>query len=99
MIDDPAAYRKIPRQVQAIRIVDYVSMRKAITWVEENGGKAYIENAFELGNERLIVGTSLGEVEIPRQYYLIMGDLGGFYSYPADIFEKEYEIVKEELEC
>lgn len=93
MIDDPKPYRKIPQPVEAMRIIDYVSMKKAKNWVLDSGGFAEISNAKESGQERLFVETSLGLVQIPRQYYLIKGDLGGFYSYPAEIFEKEYEAL------
>lgn len=92
-VDDPKTYKKIPREVEAIRIVDYYSMKKAITWVEEHGSTARIEGAYSNKDAKLYVTTTLGEVEIPRQYYLIKGDLGGFYSYPAEIFEQEYELV------
>lgn len=93
-IDDPNKYRKIPREVEALRIIDYVSMRKAVAWVTANGGSARIEFSLEVGEpNRLFVETSLGEVEIPQNYYLIKGDLGGFYSYPSEIFIEEYEEV------
>lgn len=93
MIDNPRPYIKIPRTVEAMRIIDYTSMKKAKTWVLNNDGFAEITNLRDAGSEKLFVETSLGLVEVPRQYYLIKGDLGGFYSYPAEIFEQEYEDV------
>lgn len=92
-MNNPIKYKKIPREVEALRIVDYVSMKKAVTWIKDSGGTAHIKNTYELGNEILVLTTWVGEIEIPRQYYVIKGDLGGFYSYPADIFEKEYEPI------
>ena len=85
-------YKKIPRTVEAMLIIDYTSMKKAVEWVENSGGHAEITNLKSLGKEKLFVETSLGLVEIPRQYFLIKGDLGGFYSYPFEIFSQEYEL-------
>lgn len=94
MIDDPKPYRKISRPVEAMRIIDYVSMKKAENWVVSSGGFAEVRNMLKSGEEKLFVETSLGLINIPKQYYLIKGDLGGFYSYPAEIFEQEYELVE-----
>jgi len=90
LLDAPKKYRKIPREVEAMRIIDYSSMKKAVAWVGEHGGFAKIINMGQNGGEKLIVETALGLVEVPRQYFLIKGDLGGFYSYPSDIFTQEY---------
>lgn len=94
-IDFPRRYRKIPKDVEAMLIVDYTSMKKAVGWVESNGGFAKITNMFTQGSEKLVVETSLGLVEVPRQYFLIKGDLGGFYSYPANIFNQEYTLMED----
>ena len=92
-MDKPKQYIKIPRNVEAMPIVDYVSMKSAKEWVNNNGGFAEITNMKERGKEKLVVETTLGLVEVPRMYYLIRGDLGGFYSYPFEIFEKEYTLL------
>lgn len=89
----PKKYRKIPKDVEAMLIIDYTSMRAAKDWVVANGGYAEVSNLKDLGKEKLFVDTSLGLTEIPRQYYLIKGDLGGFYSYPYEIFNEEYENI------
>lgn len=94
MLDKPHPYRKIPKEVEAMRIVDYFSMKRAVDWVKSHGGYAHIINLSSQKEEKLLVETSLGLVEVPRQYFLIKGDLGGFYSYPAEIFEKEYELIE-----
>ena len=95
-MDNPKTYKKIPRNVEAMRIIDYVSMKAAKDWVNSHGGFAEITNMKEIGKERFIVDTSLGLIEVPRMYYLIKGDLGGFYSYPSEIFEKEYSPISDE---
>lgn len=93
-MDNPKIYIKIPRNVEALPIVDYMSMKSAKEWVNNSGGFAEITNMKERGKEKLVVETTLGLIEVPRMYYLIKGDLGGFYSYPFEIFEKEYQLIE-----
>jgi hypothetical protein len=68
-------------------------MKNAEKWVIGHGGFARILHSKNFGGEKLIVETSQGLTEIPRQNFLIRGDLGGFYTYPAEIFEQEYELL------
>lgn len=80
-------YKKKPVVVEAMHLKSPDSLRMAIRWIEQNGGRARMC----LDGSGILVTTMEGDMRARRGWYIIRGIKGEFYPCEAEIFLGTYE--------
>ena len=80
-------YIKKPIPVEARQYIDDTILE----WINKDGDNAFIDYV-----NRLCVHTPMGLVHCDEGCYIIKGIEGEFYPMREDIFNKTYEVYKEE---
>lgn len=88
-------FRKKPIIIEAFRFTDETKNR-VFNWVTTNRRAAFENDDFENGDPCMYIDTLEGEMKVSIGDWVIKGVNGEFYPCKADIFEKTYEIVKED---
>lgn len=83
-----ASFRKKPVVIEAARLtrVNYASMK---TWINDNGGSAFLGS----GDISIGIRTLEGEMRADVGDWIIKGIRGEFYPCKPDIFHDTYERV------
>lgn len=83
-------YRKKPVVIEAVQWFsdrDAAAAMDPVLWVENNGGKTWIDPA----DGALYIETLEGRMRVSNGDYIIKGIKGEFYPCKPDIFELTYE--------
>jgi hypothetical protein len=92
---NPAAYRRKPCEVTAMRLITKDDLDKAWMWVNNNGGKASQNLSLFGGPDQLCLNirTSDGTIRASIGDWVIQAASGEFFPVRHDIFTNTYEQV------
>lgn len=86
-----ARYRKLPVEIEAVRVVDFREGRETPQWLIA----AIASRDVVVTPSTLVIGTLEGDMRAQRDDYIIRGTKGEIYPCKPDIFEMTYEPVRD----